>query len=127
MRLTIEEQKMIARKATWYFDCYFGMGTDDSVVFTGDGVDDLEMLLARLTSAIAHGGIGVKSRFQVDTGSQYSDWKPFDLEDVYAIRNYYIELYGDVPKPPQKKGKGAAIGAKRHLTPVRRFTARFDG
>ncbi len=34
-----------------------------------------------------------------DVGSQYSDWRPFDIEDVYAIRYYFISFYGNVDRP----------------------------
>lgn len=100
MKLTAEEQKLIARKAIWYFDCYFGMNTDDSVVFTGDGVDDLDVLISRLTKAAEEGGIGVNARFLADTGTTWESWKAFDVEDVQAIRQYYVAIYGEANKPP---------------------------
>ena len=99
MRLTPYEQQGLARRAQWYFDCYFGMQSQDSVVFTGDGVDDLDSLTARLTEAIATGNIGVNSRFLCDVGTQYSSWRPFDLEDIAAIRAFYVLWYGNVNKP----------------------------
>ena len=100
MKLTASEQQTVARRAEFYFDCYFGMNHDDSVVFTGDGVDDLDNLLARLQNAFVFGGTNVNSRFLCDVGSQYSSWKPFDIGDVQAIRQYFIDYYGDVNKPP---------------------------
>ena len=89
MKLTSDQQKAIARKANWYFDCYFGMNHEDSVVFTGDGVDDLDSLLVRLNFAINHQGIGVNSRFLAEVGGVYSDWRPFDVEDVQVLRAHY--------------------------------------
>jgi hypothetical protein len=103
MKLNPEDLKLLAMKACWYFDCYFGMNTDDSVVITGDGVDDLDSLIARLEAAIQTGSIGVHARFLCDLGSFTSDWRPFDLEDVYALRAYYIEIYGNVNKPPVER------------------------
>ena len=100
MRLTPYEQQSLARRAQWYFDCYFGLNNEDSVVFTGDGVADLDSLTARLTEAFNFGGTNVNSRFLCDVGSQYSSWRPFDLQDIAAIRAYYIAYYGDVNKPP---------------------------
>ena len=100
MKLTPQDQQAIARRGIWYFDCYFGMNHDDSVVFTGDGVDDLDALIARLQAAFSQpGAIGVNSRFLCDVGTQYSSYKPFDIEDVQAIRWYYVQYYGEVNKP----------------------------
>jgi len=102
MRLTPYEQQGLARRAQWYFDCYFGLNNQDSVVFTGDGVADLDSLSGRLTEAFNFGGTNVNSRFLCDVGLQYSSWRPFDLEDIAAIRAYYVAYYGDVNKPPVK-------------------------
>lgn len=99
MLLTPEHQKALARKAAWYFDVYFGMTTADSVVFPGDGVDDLDALISRIETARDQHNIGVNSRFLVDLGASYSDWRKFDLEDLYAIRGYYVEIYGNVKRP----------------------------
>jgi hypothetical protein len=100
MLLTADEQKAMARKAQWSFDCYFGLNTQDSVVFTGDGVEDLDNLIARLQFAVSNHGTGVNSRFQADVGTQYSVYRPFDIEDVRAVRSYYVAIYGVVDKPP---------------------------
>lgn len=99
MKLTVVEQQAMARKAQWYFDCYFGLNHDDSVVFTGDGVDDLDKLISRLEYAFTHNGTNVNSRFQCDVGTLYSVPKPFDVDDVKAVRTYYMEFYGTVNKP----------------------------
>lgn len=96
MKLTAEEQRLVAHRAQWYFDCYFGQGTDDSVVYTGDGVDDLD----RLISILSNTKPGVNARFQCDVSpGNYSSYKPFDIEDVVAIRGYYVGWYGEVNKP----------------------------
>ena len=111
MKLTPQDQQAIARRAIWYFDCYFGMNHDDSVVFTGDGVDDLDALVLRLRAAFSQpGAVGVRSRFMCDVGTQYSSYKAFDIEDVLAIRAYFIEYYGYVNKPDAyAKAEGSAI------------------
>ena len=51
MLLTADQQRDIARRAIWYFDCFFGALSEDSVVFTGDGVEDLDRLISRLSPA----------------------------------------------------------------------------
>lgn len=97
MLLTPANHRDIARRAIWYFDCYFGPPAD-SVVFTGDGVDDLDRLIERLNANAADNKLWGQ-RFQCDVGTQYSDWRNFDIEDVVAIRAQYISFYGDVNKP----------------------------
>ena len=98
MLLTPAEQQAIARRAIWYFDCYFGFLSEDSVVFTGDGVEDLDRLISRLNMNAATNRT-LHQRFMCDVGTQYSSYKPFDIEDVVAIREYYIAYYGDVNRP----------------------------
>ena len=97
MLLTPEQHRAIAQRAQWYFDCYFGP-PGDSVVFTGDGVDDLDRLISRL-NANAQDNRQLSQRFQCDVGTQYSAYRNFDIEDVVAIREQYIAFYGDVNKP----------------------------
>jgi hypothetical protein len=97
MLLTPAQQQAIARRAQWYFDCYFGPPAD-SVVFTGDGVEDLDSLISRLNNNAMYNNSRAQ-RFMCDVGTQYSDWRPFDIEDVYAIRYYFISYYGNVNRP----------------------------
>jgi hypothetical protein len=96
VKLTETEQRRVAQGANWYFDVYFGMNTGDSVVFTGDGVDDLD----RLIEILSTGTFGSTARYMCDvTFGNYSNYRPFDLEDLRAIRNYFIGWYGTVAKP----------------------------
>lgn len=97
MLLTADQQRDIARRACWYFDCYFGP-PGDSVVFTGDGVEDLDQLISRL-NANAQDNRVWGQRFLCDVGSQYSDWRPFDIEDVYAIKAEFVGYWGSVSRP----------------------------
>ena len=95
-------QRAVAQNANFYFDCYFGAGTGDSVVFTGDGVDDLDSLIAILAS-----GTNRDARFQVDVGGlmggqgvgYYSVYRNFDMDDLQAIKGYFEGWYGTVSKP----------------------------
>lgn len=97
MRLTPAQHRDIARRAQWYFDCYFGQ-PGDSVVFTGDGIDDLDDLIARLVCNGSY-NFNRNQRFMCDVGTQYSDWRPFDVDDVSAIKTQYVDFYGTVSKP----------------------------
>jgi hypothetical protein len=99
MLLTSVQHRDIARRACWYFDCYFGPPSD-SVVFTGDGLEDLNSLIERLNNNAAHNR-SLHQRFQCDVGTQYSDWRPFDIEDVTAIRTQFIAFYGSVDRPDE--------------------------
>lgn len=98
MLLTPAQHRDIARRAQWYFDCYFGALQADNVVFTGDGIDDLDKLISRLTDDAANNHVQGK-RFTCDVGVIYSDYRPFDIEDVGAIRAQYVAFYGSVNKP----------------------------
>ena len=108
MKLTPQQQSSLARRACWYFDCYFGV-PGDSVVFTGEGVADLDSLIDRLTFN-GTTNFARNQRFLCDVGSQYSEWRPFDVNDVEAIKSYYIAFWGDVNRPNvYQAGSEAAI------------------
>lgn len=98
--LTIEQLAYLAQSAQWKFDVSFKneRGTDDAVVFTGDGVDDLTQLINRLESMTATNGY---SRVKVlcDTGKLFSNYVVVTVDDVYALRQTYIETWGTVNKP----------------------------
>lgn len=94
MKLTTEQRQSIARKANFYFDVNFNYKFQDSVVFTGDGVPDLDKLIAIMAA-----GTQRYATFLADVGSQYSVYRPFDLEDLVSIRQMFIDIYGNVNRP----------------------------
>lgn len=94
MLLTAEQHRAVARRADFFFDLYMGLGRGDSSIYTGDGVDDLDQI-----AAVIAAGTNVGAKFTVDVGSQYSDYRRFDTEDLSAIRSEYIAFYGTVNKP----------------------------
>lgn len=98
--LTIEQLAYLAGVASWKFDVSFKneRGADDAVVFTGDGVDDLTALINRLEGMTTTNGY---SRVKVicDTGKLFSNYVPVTVDDVYALRQKYIETWGTVNKP----------------------------
>jgi hypothetical protein len=96
----------VARRGQWYFDVYLGypMERQDSVVYSGQGVNDLDRLIQVLAS-----GTSANGRFLCDVGFNYSVYKPFDIEDVQRIRTRFIAVYGTVnridvyaPKPDKE-------------------------
>lgn len=98
MLLTSDQHRDIARRDQWYFDVYFGLLTGDNVVFTGDGVDDLDSFISRLETNGSY-NFNRDQKFLCDVGNLYSDFRPFDLDDVRAIRTQYVLWFGDTAKP----------------------------
>lgn len=93
--MTYQEQRNVAQKACFYFDVYFGQNTGDSVVVTGDGVDDLDRLISRMSTESVR-----DAKFLCDVSmSNDSQYRPCDLEDVQAIRAHYVSFYGESDKP----------------------------
>jgi hypothetical protein len=76
--LTPDQHRDIARRAIWYFDCYFGALGADSVVYTGDGVADLDRLIAILEDNRANNK-AQNQKFLCDVGTQYAEWRPFAI------------------------------------------------
>lgn len=95
MQLDAIQQREVARKAVWLLDIGMGRNTNDTVVLTGEGVPELDRAIELIQGPSVQPG----ARFLIDIGSQYSDWRPFDVEDLQAIRAYYIGFYGDVDRP----------------------------
>lgn len=95
MKLLQTDIDAVAQRASFFFNVYWAYHTfDEAVVYTGDGVDDLDRLISMMAA-----GTNRSSQFSVDVGSQYSIYKPFDLEDLVAIRAAYVAKYGNVNKP----------------------------
>jgi hypothetical protein len=94
VKLTFDQRQSIARKANFYFDVNFNYKFQDSVVFTGDGVPDLDKLITIMAA-----GTQRYATFLADVGSQYSVYRPFDLEDLVSIRQMFIDIYGNVSRP----------------------------
>ncbi len=95
MKLKQADIDSVAQRANFFFNITWAYHTfDESVVYTGDGVDDLDRLIVQMAA-----GTRPSAQFQVDVGMQYSIYKPFDLDDLVAIRASYIAFYGTVNKP----------------------------
>lgn len=99
--LTDDQLESLARKAEWKFDVSFKneRGADDAVVYTGDGVDDLTKLISRLESMTTSGGTP-RYKILCDTGGLFSNYVIVTVDDVYALRAKFIEIWGTVAKPP---------------------------
>lgn len=76
------------------------MAFGDSVVFTGQGLKDLNQTI----DFIAHNS-GVRVYCDVGTGGTVSLGNAFpkvlqaDIQDVYAVKDAFIAFYGSVDKP----------------------------
>lgn len=99
--LTDDQLDKLARSAEWKFDVSFKneRGADDAVVFTGDGVDDLTKLIARLEAMATTGGTP-RYKILCDTGALFSNYVIVTKDDVCALRAKFIEIWGTESKPP---------------------------
>lgn len=92
--LTDAQIDRLAQAASWKFDVDFKDYRTDSVVSTGDGVDDLDKLIVQLSGTFV-----IQPRILCDVGSTFSDWRKANVDDVTALKARYIEYYGTVSKP----------------------------
>lgn len=104
MKLTSEDQAYVAQRAQWYFDCQTAprntTALPDNVVFTGQGLTDLNRTIGFLsynptTRVICEVG----SHGTVPVGATFPNYKQCDIEDVYEIKNQFIAYYGSVDRP----------------------------
>ncbi len=104
MKLTSEDQAYVAQRACWYFDCQTAPRTltalPDNVVFTGQGLSDLNRTIGFLnfnptTRIICEVG----SNGTVPVGVTFPNYKQCDIQDIYAIKDAYIAYYGSVDRP----------------------------
>lgn len=95
--LTSAQLNYLAKTASWKFDVAIkdARNANDSVVYTGDGVDDLNGLISRLENM--NGNTNYK--VSVDVGSLFSNYVLVTLDDIYALRQTYISVFGTVTKP----------------------------
>ena len=73
-------------------------GGGDWVTYAAEGVADFDRLIGTMAMGTMASARFFVNDFQV--GNQIFDQKPFDLEDVIAIRNQFITFYGTVNKIP---------------------------
>lgn len=104
MNLSPEQHAYIAHRAQWYFDVATAPKNTtsllDNVVFTGDGLDDLNRTIGFLTvNPKARVICEVGSNGTVLLGNAYPKYLPCDIQDVYEIKNQFIAYYGSVDKP----------------------------
>lgn len=81
----------LAQKACWYVDCNFH-DRADTVVYSGDGVDDLDQLLDAID---AH----PKLTMTMDVGFTNSVYRPVVRDDIVALRAAYVVAWGESNKP----------------------------
>ena len=104
--LTDAQLDFMARAASWKFNVDFRVTSGDPVVFTGDGVDDLDALISRIQSTAP-----LPVRMQLDVGKLFSQYVAVTVDDVVALRQRYIDIYGTVSKPqtPFQQTTGEAV------------------
>ena len=88
-----EQIDFMAKAACWKFDVDF-KDLRDSVVYEGSGVGDLDRLIATL-----EGPLMQQPKVLCDVGKLFSSYVLVTVDDVYALRQRYIEVYGTVNKP----------------------------
>jgi hypothetical protein len=98
--LTDAQLDFLARTISWKFDCDL-RDTGDSVVITGDGVDDLDRLLYLIDHT-------PRIRVAADVGAQFSQYVYVSRDDVQALKDRYIAIYGTVDKPSLTTRPGGA-------------------
>jgi hypothetical protein len=98
----------LARAASWKFDIDFKDHIGDPVTYFGDGVDDLDALIIRLSGTFV-----IPPRVLCDVGKLFSQYIAVGVPDIEALRDRYIEIWGTVAKPPVvedfKKGTASEI------------------
>ena len=96
--LTQNQLQFLASTYAWKFDLGIrdARNYNDSVVYTGEGVEDLDSLIARLEGL---NSVPTSYILSVDVGSLFSDYVKVTLDDVYALKQTYISTFGNVNRP----------------------------
>lgn len=92
--LTDAQIDQLAKTASWKFDVDYKDYKTDPVVFTGDGVEDLDRLIINLSGTFV-----IQPRVLCDVGMTFSQWRKANVDDVIALKARYIAYYGTVNKP----------------------------
>ena len=110
MKLTTDQHAHIAQRAQWYWDIAISprnspMAFGDHVVFTGQGVQDLNQTI----DFIAHNAgcrivCEVGTAGTVSLGNAFPKYEQADIEDVYAVKEAFIAFYGTCNRPPAYRG-----------------------
>lgn len=125
MALTDAQLTLLAKQAAWKFDLGIkdARNFNDSVVYTGDGVDDLDKLIDRLS--VLNGNTAY--RLQVDIGSLFSSYVTVAFSDVVALRAKYISIFGTVSKPPYPYNVPLITQTVREMEPYVTFGSVVPG
>jgi hypothetical protein len=88
--LTSAEVTKIAQAANFLVE-FSAPGATDSVLLSGDGVDDLDHLIALARRTLGH-------RMLIDAEPADTSFKPCNIADLQAIRASFVSFYGEVAK-----------------------------
>jgi hypothetical protein len=109
MKLSGTEHNLIAQRASWFFDVFPNDTNDrgDSSVFAGDGLDDLNQVIAFVGShprckIICEAGTAAP-------GATFARMAQCDIQDIYSVKTAYIAFYGSVNKPGIVEPTGYAM------------------
>jgi hypothetical protein len=122
--LTDAQLTFLAKTASWKFDLAIkdARNANDSVVFTGNGVPDLDKLIDRLDSI---NGL-VNYKLTVDVGSLFTNTVIVTEDDVKALRAKFISIFGNVSRPGFPFDVALAQGT-REIAPFVTFGSVFSG
>lgn len=104
MKLSANAHAYIAQRGQWYLDCAFSprhspMAFGDSVVFTGQGLADLNRTIGVVaTTPPVHITCEVGTAGTIMLGNAFPKYERCDLEDLYAIKEHYIAFHGSLDK-----------------------------
>lgn len=113
MKLSPQQHAYVAQRAQWYFDVAFSprtspMAFGDHVVFTGQGLSDLNRTISAVSNPSGPWGVSVTCEVgtggTVMLGNAFPVIRNCDIQDIYAIKEAYIAFYGSVDKPSAFRG-----------------------
>jgi len=101
--VTTDELRVIAERAFFRFDVDQQDVRDSAYMVVGDGVDDLDRLIALLERE-------PRTRVQIDTSASNSSWAIAEIDDVRELRGLFIGFYGTVNKTDEyQEPRGHAV------------------
>lgn len=83
---------LIAKKADWKIGFINRIDRIDYTTFSGDGVDDIDSVL-RLFDRCPH------AELTLDVGESDASIVTASRDDIQALRDAYVLVYGEVNKP----------------------------
>ena len=89
--LTPKEIDIAIHKGCWTFEVDYHDRTD-SVVLSGDGVDDLDHVDSLMMTFR-------RATFKLNIGQASDSYRVVDRADIAAMRQRFVEVWGELDKP----------------------------